>query len=578
MSARPTVGDGLNWNSRRLTRGWQRGIHAFYWGLGWEEADFERPQAGIGVPLLEANLCNLHAPRLAEWIKEGCREAGLHGFAFGVPTISDNLTQGLDGGAASLPSRNQIASAAEAVAGAHGFDGLIGLHHCDKNGPGFALALARLNFPGFILSGGTIRPGCWQDRELTIQSVYDAQAAAEAGELTAEERDAVIRHACPGPGGCGIAASFNTWGIAMEAMGLMPPGSSSNPAEDGSKERECRAAGRLLRRLLEKDRRPRHVLTPVNFRNATAAIAAAGGSTNGILHLLALAKEAGVDFSLREMQAIFRRTPVVCNFAPRGRGTMVDLFRYGGTPALLRRLLEEGILDGAAPTLFADSLAESFGAAPALPEAQDLVAPPGRPFKPHADIQICFGNLAPDGIVFKVSGRQEPGFAGDAVCFEDTEALLLAVKEKRIRPGHVVVLRGQGPVAAGMPEVLVATSALATKELDGRVAFLSDTRISGVSHGAIGVHCAPEAAVGGPIGLVRDGDRIRFDLLAGSIIWEVSEAEAERRRKEANPWPRPEQPPVYLAEFAALALQADQGCASRAAGPGGQRAAIGGSD
>jgi len=552
----------LNWNSRRLTRGWQKGILAFYYGLGLTEEDFDKPQIGIGVPLLDGNLCNVHAYELARLVAEGCREAGMIGFPFGVPAISDNITQGYEGGSASLPSRNMIANAAECVVSAHGYDCLVGLHHCDKNGPGFAMALARLNYPGLILNGGSIKPGCYRGKNISILDVYDSQAAVTVGAMTQEEAEAILKAACPGAGGCGIAASFNTWGIALEALGLSPPYSSSIPAVDEAKRDECRRAGKLIRRLLELDLRPRDILTRQAFVNAATTIAAIGGSTNGVLHLTALAREAGVAFGLPDMQEIFRRTPVVCNFAPRGTGTMYDLHRLGGTPMLLKHLWKMGLLDGQCRCVTGRTLAEEWQAAPDVPDGQDLIAPLDRPFKPIADMQICFGNLAPDGIVFKVSSLQDPRFSGEAICFENARDVVEAVGKRVIRPGHIIVLRHLGPVAAGMPEVLVATAALSVPELDGKVAFISDTRVSGVSHGAIGVHCAPEAAVGGPIGLVQDGDRISFDLLAGTIHWHVDAEEIERRRRLLS-LPKLHPHRGYLADFAATVTQANDGCVSK---------------
>lgn len=549
----------LNWNSRELTQGNQQGIKAFYYGLGWGAEDFDKPQIGIGTPLHEINLCNLHTYALGDSIKAGLESAGLNGFRFGVPSVSDNITQAHSGGNASLPSRNWIASSAEMVCTSHRFDGMIGLHHCDKNGPGFAMALVRSNLPGFLISGGTIKPGCLGQRELTIQDVYDVQAAHGVGKASEEELEAVIRHACPGPGGCGIAASFNTWGLAMEVLGLMPPYSSSNPAEGEEKKEECGSCGSWMRAILRNDLRPRDVVTVESLRNATAMVGAAGGSTNGILHLLALAREAGVDFGLHDIQEVLRKTPVYCNFAPRGKGTMIDLFKMGGTPLLIRHLIQAGVLDGSPRTLFSDSLEAQVEAAPAVPQGQDLIAPLRKPFKDYADIQICFGNLAPNGIVFKVSSRQEPNFEGQAICFDEVNTLVEAVNSGRIRPGHVVVLRGMGPVAMGMPEVLVATAALSNPDLDGKVALVSDTRVSGVSHGAIGVHCAPEAAVGGPIAGVQDDDSIRFDLLAGEIHWEGSGNDAETFAAYAGP-------DIYLREFSQNTTQADQGCVSRQVG------------
>lgn len=553
----------LNWNSRNLTQGWQRGVTAFYYGLNFQEEDFHKPQVGIGVPLLEGNLCNVHAYRLATLIKEGCAKEGLIGFPFGTPAVSDNITQGHEGGNASLPSRNMIANAAECVTSSHGYDFLIGMHNCDKNGPGFAMALARLNYPGLIINGGSIKPGCHRGQDTSILDVYDSQAAASVGAMTHDEADQILRTACPGPGGCGIAASFNTWGIALEAMGLSAPYSSSNPADDPSKIQECEGIGVLVKRLLAEDIRPRDIVTRASMINATRAVAAMGGSTNGVLHLLALAREAHVDFHLQDIQKICRETPVLCSFAPRGKRTMYDLFKIGGTPMFLKYLLQQGMLEGDCITVTGKTMAENLAEAPDMDWNQDLIVPVEKAFKPYADMQICFGNLAPGGIVFKVSSMKEPTFRGKAVCFDDARKIVEAVERDEIQPGSVIVLRYLGPVASGMPEVLVATAALATPKLDGKVAFLSDTRVSGVSHGAIGVHCAPEAAVGGPIALVQDGDEISFDLTAGDLTLHVDDAVLDERRRA---WQAPEIPRTrgYLADFSATVSQAHHGCVSKA--------------
>ncbi len=492
--------------------------------------------------------------------------ADMIGLPFGVPGVSDNLTQGQEGGNASLPSRNLIANSAECVVSAHSYDALIGLHHCDKNGPGFAMALARMNYPGLVVSGGSIRPGCHRGQDTSILDVYDSQAAAMVGAMSHEEADEILKTACPGPGGCGIAASFNTWGVTLEAIGLMLPYSSSIPAEGQAKRDECLAVGRAVKNLIEQNIRPRDILTRQAFENAAVTMAAMGGSTNGVLHLLALAIEAQVDFGLRDLQVIFRRTPVICNFAPRGKRTMYDLHKMGGTPLILKRLLDLGLIDGSCLTVTGKSLAQNLQDVPDIPEDQDLVAPRETPFKDYADIQVCFGNLAPNGIVFKVSSMQSPRFEGTAICFDDARAVQDAVESKKIRPGHVIVLRYLGPAASGMPEVLVATAALSVPELDGKVALISDTRVSGVSHGAIGVHCSPEAQVGGPIAFVQDGDPIEFDLLKGTLDWTISDEEYLQRRSS---WTVPEtnRSRGYLADFCATVAQADRGCVSQALYP-----------
>ncbi|MEM9015543.1 MAG: dihydroxy-acid dehydratase [Verrucomicrobiota bacterium] len=549
----------LNWNSSSLTSGWQRGINAFYWGLGFTPEDFEKAQIGIGTPLLDGNLCNIHAHELAMLIREGCQEAGLIGFPFGVSPVSDNIVQGHEGGNASLPSRNHIANGTEMVCTAHCYDAIVGLHHCDKNGPGFAMALARTNYPGLIVNGGSILPGCHEGRDTTILDVYDAAAKAANGTMEYEKSEEIIRTACPGPGGCGIAASFNTWGITMEAIGLSLPDTSSRPAIADEKRDECRRVGAALRVLLERGIRPRDILTREAFVNATATLAAMGGSTNGILHILALAREARVEFTLRDIQAVCRKTPVLCNFAPRGSGTMHDLHVLGGTSMLLRHLLDGGWITGDCLTVTGNSLAENLSTAPPVPEDQSLIAPRESPFKDYADIQICFGNVAPDGVVFKVSSLDDPRFEGTAICFDDSRDVHEAAAEGKIQPGHVVVIRGCGPVASGMPEVHVASAALAVPELKGKVALLSDTRVSGVSGGAVGVHCAPEAAVGGPIAALRDGDPITFDLLGGTIHVAADLDAPDRQARSGASIKKP----GYLADFAATVSQANEGCVSR---------------
>jgi dihydroxy-acid dehydratase len=536
----------LNWNSRNITQGWQKGATAFYYGLGFSEADFSRAQVGIGVPLLEGNLCNVHAYPLAKKIEHSCREAGLLGFVFGVPAVSDNITQGYPGGNASLPSRNMIAAACEAVCGAHGYDAVIGMHHCDKNGPGFALGMMRLNFPSLIVNGGSIGPGCFRGEKITILDVYDSQAAVAAGDLAPEVAEGILRAACPGPGGCGIAASFNTWGIVLEVLGWSMPGSSSNPAESPEKDREIAEVGAALRFVLEQDLRPSRLITRESMIDAIAAVAAMGGSTK-------------IDFNLRDIAEVLKRTPVLCTFAPRGKMTMLDLHLIGGTPALIKHFLAAGVLRGEHMTITGKSLRETYQSYPDAAAGQQVLRPTSDPINWRSDLQICYGNLAPDGIVFKVSSLKDGRFSGRAICFRSAQDVADAAAAGKIQPGHIVVLAYLGPVAAGMPEVLVASAALNSKALYGKVALISDTRVSGVTHGAVGVHCCPEAAVGGPIGLVEDGDVIEFDLDAGTVEWRVEPAEVERRRQRWH-WEPTYGSSSYLATFARHVTGADRGC------------------
>ena len=554
--------NGLNWNSRRLTTSPNAAITAFLHGLNWDQKDFDQPLVAIGAPELDLNLCNRGSHELAMVAVEGCKAEGVHAFKCGLPGISDNLTQGIDGGRYSLPSRDWIADAFAGMATAHCFDAMVGIHFCDKNFPGLALAMVRNDFPSIIFSGGSIMPGTYQENPITILSAYDAQAAAQQGDIDPEEADQIIRNACPGRGGCGLMATFNTMAMVGEAIGLMPPASASTHAEDPAKKDELTTAGALIRNLLQKDIRPSQILTKASFENAMKTVCAVGGSTNAVLHLLALALEAGIAFDLKDIQRIARQTPVLCNFAPRGPFNMIDLHRLGGTPTLFAHLISQGVLDGDCLSVTGKSLRENYANADALPPDQELIATVDQPFKAFADMQVCFGNLAPEGIVFKVSSLAEPRFSGEALCFETADQVVQAAAAEQIRPGHVVVLRYQGPVGEpGMPELLVASAALSTPQLDGKVAFVCDGRVSGVAHGAIGVHCAPEAAVGGPIAAVQNGDRISFDLKEGSIHLHLSDEELTQRLAQWQRRPTPEGTDPFLRRYAALVKQASQGCA-----------------
>lgn len=551
----------LNWNSRRLTRSSNAAIAAFLHGLKWEANAFEMPLIAVGSPELEINLCNRHSHSSAQSIIESCAAESLHAYRCGLPSISDNLTQGIEGGQYSLPSREAIADNFAAMASAHCFDGMIGIHFCDKNFPGLSMALARTDFPGLIFSGGSIYPGKYRGKATTILSAYDAQAAARQGAMRFEEAEAIIRTACPGSGGCGLMATFNTMAVMGEAIGLIPPGSASIHAEDPDKSNDLKRGGGLIKNLLRKEIRPSAILTRSAFQNAMKTIAIIGGSTNATLHILALAHESGISFTMKDIQKIARQTPVLCDFAPRGLFNMIDLHRLGGTPILFKHLIDSGILDGDCLTVTGETLANNYASAPPLPPDQELISPVNTPFKRYADMQICFGNLAPEGIVFKVSSLKTPNFFGEAICFESAEQVVKAADDNIIRAGHIVILRYQGPKGLpGMPELLVASSALSTPRLDGKVALICDGRISGVAHGAIGVHCSPEAAVGGPIAAVENGDTISFDCLAGTIHLHISDRELSQRLKQWKARPLPDSTDPYLKRYAVLVSQASRGC------------------
>ncbi len=500
--------------------------------------------------MLDGNRCTGEAWQLADKLATGCQVAGMRSIPFGVPGGTAAATEE-ESGNATLPFRNAIANAAEMVAAAQGLDALVGLHLDDSHGPGFAMALARLNCPGLILSGGAPVPERGKGQAPPVFGAEDQRTPPDMGSAVVAANAGI----CP-------ADAFHTWAIVLEALGLALPNSASLPTVDPAKQKECLRVGSVVRQLLARDIRPRDILTKAAFTNAMTVLAALGGSTNGVLHLLALAREAGVEFNLREVQEICRRTPLCCHFAPRGRGTMADLHRLGGTSMLLKHFWIAGLLDDTCLTLTGLRLGEVLFDAPELPPHQNLITGPDRPFDSQADIQACFGNLAPDGILFKAPGMNPVRFQGTALCFSDAQAVEDAAAARKIKPGHVVVLRHLGPVAAGMPEVLRAAEVVAAPELAGKAALISDARVSGISQGIIGVHCAPEAVIGGPIGLVQDGDAISFDLAAGDISWHVSEREISiRRTNQRRTAVRHDR--TYLADFAATVCQANTGCVSR---------------
>jgi len=461
---------------------------------------------------------------------------------FGLPGVSDALSMGHPGMRYSLVSRGIIADAIEMVVEAHLYDAFVGIHACDKNGPGAVIAMARLNIPSLLLSGGTILPGCLDGKEINIKDAFDAAARHRVGQATLEEKESYIRHACPGPGGCGAMYTFNTMGVVFEAMGLTLPYSSSTPAVDDKKIDECRRIGLAIKHLLEEDIRPRQILTPASFRNGIAAAAAIGGSTNVVLHLLAIANEAGIPLALEDFQEIFRSTPVIADFAPRGTKTMNDLHKAGGTPALLKVLLADGIIDGEILTVTGRSLKHNIEPLPELTKGQTVVCPKGTTLKETADLQILFGSLAPDGVVFKVPYNIDC-FTGPAKVFNGEATMVAAVAKGEIKPGDVVVIRYVGPKGApGMPEMLEPTSALSgVPELKGKVALVTDARFSGVSTGFIGGHVSPEAYDGGPIALVQNGDPIVIDLRGGTIDIDVPEETLAKRKAVIpdDPFPMP---------------------------------------
>jgi dihydroxy-acid dehydratase len=552
----------LNWRSHQLTGGERIASEAFLAGLGLTQEQFGQAQVAIGVPWLHGNLCNTHTPQLAEIMRVGCGEAGVVGMPFGLPGVSDAISMGHPGMRMSLVSRGLLADAIEMVCEAHLYDAFVGVHACDKNGPGAIMAMARMNIPSLLVSGGTILPGCHNGEEITIKNAFAAAGLHRVGRMDRSTRDTIVRKACPGPGGCGAMYTFNTMGCTFEAMGLTLPYSSSIPAVDPLKQRECEQVGSAIKLLLEADIRPLQLLTKSAFINGIVTAAAIGGSTNVVLHLLAIAQEAGVDLKIEEFQEIFRRTPVIANFAPRGPKSMVDLHRVGGTPALLKVLLAEGLIDGDILTVTGKTLRQNLESLPELSHGQDVVAVGGKFFKDSADLQIVFGTLAPGSAVFKVPFDQTR-WTGPARVFNGEADMVKAVAQGDIKPGDIVIIRYVGPKGApGMPEMLEPSSAISSvPELNGQVVLITDARYSGVSGGAIGGHVCPEAfEPGSPISLVENGDPIVLDLQAGLLDLDVAPHTLAKRKLSVVTPPDSSELPRILRTYRRSVGSARHGC------------------
>jgi dihydroxy-acid dehydratase len=530
------------------------------YGIGLTDADLQKPQVGICSMWYEGNTCNMHLDRLAASVKEGVSAAGLVGLRFNTIGVSDGLSMGTDGMSYSLPSRDLIADSIETVVGAQWYDALIAVPGCDKNMPGSVIAMARLNRPALMVYGGTIRAGYAQGKPRDIISAFQSYGEYLAGTITDEQRLDIVRHACPGAGACGGMYTANTMAVAIEALGLSLPYSSSLPAEDAGKIDECRRAGAAIGVLLERDLKPRDILTRAAFENAMVMVMAVGGSTNAVLHLLAIAKAAGVPLTLEDFQRVSDRVPLLADLKPSGRYVQEDLHAVGGTPAVMRYLLERSLLHGECMTVTGRTLAENLDGLPGLGAGQEIIHTIDDPILPRGHIRILHGNLAPHGAVAKITGKEGERFAGTAKVFDSEEAMLAGLEKGQIGKGDVVVIRYEGPKGGpGMPEMLTPTSAIMGAGLGSDVALLTDGRFSGGSHGFIIGHITPEAQEGGPIALVQDGDRITIDANACSLDVDLSEANlAERRRT----WTAP---PVktaggVLGKYVRLVRPASEGC------------------
>ncbi|KNA20834.1 hypothetical protein SOVF_048770 [Spinacia oleracea] len=538
----------LNKYSSRITQPKSQGAaQAILYGVGLSEDDMSKPQVGISSVWYEGNTCNMHLLDLAAAVKEGVEEAGMIGFRFNTIGVSDAISMGTRGMCYSLQSRDLIADSIETVMSAQWYDGNISIPGCDKNMPGTIMAMGRLNRPGIMVYGGTIKPGHFQGNTLDIVSAFQVYGEFVSGSINEEERMNVVRNSCPGAGACGGMYTANTMASAIEAMGMSIPYSSSTPAEDPLKLDECRLAGKYLLDLLKMDLKPRDIITEKSLRNAMVVVMALGGSTNAVLHLIAIARSVDVELSLDDFQKVSDQVPFLADLKPSGKFVMEDLHKVGGTPAVIRYLLELGFLDGDCITVTGKTLAENAKLFPPLAEGQKIIRSLSNPIKETGHIQILYGNLAPEGSVAKITGKEGLYFSGPALVFEGEEAMIAAISEDpQSFKGKVVVIRGEGPKGGpGMPEMLTPTSAIMGAGLGKDVALLTDGRFSGGSHGFVIGHVCPEAQEGGPIGLVQNGDIIIIDV--GKKIMDVqltAEEMEERKRK----WT----PPAYKANRGVL--------------------------
>ena len=522
----------MNRYSSRVTQPKSQGAsQAMLYGIGLTDADLNKPQVGICSMWYEGNTCNMHLDQLAAAVRDATATANLVGLRFNTIGVSDGLSMGTEGMSYSLPSRDLIADSIETVMSAQWYDGLVAVPGCDKNMPGCLIAMARLNRPALMVYGGTIRAGFALGQPRDIVSAFQSYGEFLAGSITDEQRSEIVRNSCPGAGACGGMYTANTMSAAIEALGMSLPGSSSTPAEDPAKLEECKQAASTIRVLLERDIKPRDIMTRTAFENAMSVIMALGGSTNAVIHLIAMARAAGVLLTLEDFQQASNRVPFIADLKPSGRYLEEDLHRIGGTPALMKLLLANGLLDGSCLTCTGRTLAENLETVPDLPPDQDVLRPLTDPIKATGHIQILYGNLAPDGAVAKITGKEGERFEGTACVYNSEEAMLKGLEQGEIKAGTVIVIRYEGPQGGpGMPEMLTPTSAIMGAGLGADVALITDGRFSGGSHGFIVGHITPEAQLGGPIAVVQTGDKIVIDARQREINVTLSDDDLTARR------------------------------------------------
>lgn len=552
----------LNKYSRTITQDvTQPAAQAMLYGIGLTDEDLKKAQVGVVSMGYDGNTCNMHLNDLAKLVKQGVWDKELVGLIFNTIGVSDGISNGTDGMRYSLVSRDIIADSIEAVCGAQYYDGLIALPGCDKNMPGSIIAMGRLNRPAIMVYGGTIAPGHYKGQDLNIVSAFEALGQKLAGKLDEADFKGIVMNSCPGAGACGGMYTANTMAAAIEALGMSLPYSSSNPALSEEKKKECLAAGAAIRNLLERDIKPKDIMTRKAFENAITVIMVLGGSTNAVLHLIAMAKSVDVPLTQDDFQTISDKIPVLADFKPSGKYLMQDLHEHGGVPAVMKYLLQKGLLDGGCLTVTGKTLAENLASVPDLDFAkQDIIWPLEKPIKATGHLQILYGNLAEGGSVAKISGKEGEKFEGPARVFDGEHDLIKGIHSGKIQPGDVVVIRQVGPKGApGMPEMLKPTSALIGAGLGKSVALITDGRFSGGTHGFVVGHITPEAFEGGLIALVKDEDRIELDATKNTIVLKVSEAEIAERRKG---W---KQPPLnatkgILFKYARHVKNAAEGC------------------
>lgn len=530
----------LNKYSKTITQDpTQPAAQAMLYGIGLTDDDLKKAQVGIVSMGYEGNTCNMHLNDLARLVKKGVWDNDLVGLIFNTIGVSDGISNGTDGMRYSLVSRDVIADSIETVCGAQYYDGLIAIPGCDKNMPGALIAMSRLDRPALMVYGGTIAPGHYKGEDLNIVSSFEALGKKIAGQISDTDFKNIVRHSCPGPGACGGMYTANTMASAIEAMGMSLPYSSSNPALSKEKQEECLSAGKAMRLLLEKDIKPSDIMSRKAFENAITVVIALGGSTNAVLHLIAMAKSAGIRLTQDDFQTIGKKIPVLADFKPSGKYLMQDLHEHGGIPAVMKYLLQNQLLHGDCFTVTGKTIKENLDSVPDLDfQKQDIIHPIDKPIKASSHLQILYGNLAENGSVAKITGKEGEKFTGPARVFDGEHDLIAGIQNKKVKEGDVVVIRYVGPKGApGMPEMLKPTSALIGVGLGKSVALITDGRFSGGTHGFVVGHITPEAYEGGTIALVNDDDIIEIDVTKNTIHLKIDDEELKKRKSK---WKQPD--------------------------------------